>query len=176
MNTPEPEPTNKHLAPPEGLQSPAPNSHSDQHGTVGKGPVQSPGQILTNTCNLLAHFNRMLRGWSRSYCHSRQFDNGAVATVVFKHFRNATLRMVFWESPCRSKNLLQKRCCDRELRTWLAETEVQEVIANHFQFHHDGSLICDLGIKGTIIFPTFSVIRKKAATSVRESVTTFVNG
>jgi hypothetical protein len=117
------------------------------------------GQVLISTCNLFWHFGRMLRGRSRSYCYSRQFDCGAVATVVFKHFRNATLRTVLWESPCRRKGSLKRWCCEWEFRAWLLATEDQEAKANHFRFPHEGSLICDLRAMNTIIFSPRSLIR-----------------
>ena len=135
MNTPSPEPKilhSEHLPLGWSLKSPVPGSRSNLRVTAKKvtgptaSPAQSLGQILISAGGLVAHFGRMLRGRSRSYCYSRQFDCGAVATVVFKHFRNATLRTVLWESPCRCKGLLKRLCCEWEFRTWLGETEGQE--------------------------------------------------
>ena len=111
---------------------------------------------------LMAHCNKLLRGWPRVYRYGYTLACGGEAVVEFKHYRRATLMTVSWRRPCRCQSLdytgpeewrRWKHSCELELLTWLAAIETNEAKWGHFRFPHEGSVSSDLGNGSTIILP-----------------------
>ena len=136
-------------------QVPVEQSQASDWGAAGTTPAMPSREatdVVIALVNLLAHFNKMLRGWSRVHRYKHSFRCGAEACVQFRQYRRAALRAVRWRRPCRCKSLGQWLDCRDEFETWLEEAERHEGSARHFRFRHEGSLTFDLSEEDRIIF------------------------
>jgi hypothetical protein len=109
-------------------------------------------QLVSAVAALLAHVNRLTRGWPRIHRYEYSLSCGAQVCVEFKQFKRAALMTIRWRRPCCCAGREEKQTCAREASAVLEDAEAREVNASHFRFRHEGSLTLDLDNSTTLIF------------------------